>query len=122
MVHAPIRHIGTATCVTASLTAVLETGHAACDNKEVVWRKARDVVATLAVLAVLFGMIMALNPRVHERFAELTANVQGRESLAPVQNAAYAAVSIGSDYAADNPFLFSFLVVAVVLFMLMLRS
>jgi hypothetical protein len=39
-----------------------------------------------------------------------------------VQNAANAALSIGTDYAADNPFLFSFLVAAVVLFMLMLRS
>ena len=77
---------------------------------------------TLAVLAVLFGMLMAINPRVHERFAELTANMQGRESLGPVQNAAYAAMSIGSDYASGNPFLFSFLVVAVVLFMLMVRS
>ena len=86
------------------------------------WRKARDLAATLAVLAALFGMVMAINPRVRERFAELTTGVQGRESLGPVQNAAYAAVSIGSDYAADNPFLFSFLVVAVVLFMLMLRS
>lgn len=91
-------------------------------SKEVVWKKVRDVAATLAVLVVLFGMIMAINPRVHERFAELTANVRGPESLGPVQNAAYAALSIGSDYAADNPYLFSFLVVAVVLFMLMLRS
>ena len=86
------------------------------------WRKGRDVAATLAVLAVLFAMLMAINPRVHERFAELTSSVQERESLGPIQNLAYAAVSIGSDYAADNPFLFSFLVVAVVLFMLMFRS
>ena len=79
-------------------------------------------MATLAVLAVMFAMIMALNPRVHDRFAELTTSVQGRESLGPLQNAAYAAVSIGADYAADNPYLFSFLVVAALLFMLMLRS
>jgi hypothetical protein len=91
-------------------------------DKEVVLRKIRDLAATLAVLLVLFGMLMAINPRVHERFAELTTSVQGRESFGPVRNAAYAAVSIGSDYAAGNPFLFSFLVVAVVLFMLMLRS
>lgn len=85
-------------------------------------KKLRDVAVTLAVLTVLFGMLLALSPRVHERFAELTSGVQGRESLGPVQNAAYAAMSIGSDYAAGNPYLFSFLVVAVVLFMLMLRS
>ena len=91
-------------------------------RKEVVLKKVRDLAATLAVLVVLFGMLMAINPRVREQFGEMTRSVQGRESLGPVQNAAYAAVSIGSDYAADNPFLFSFLVAAVVLFMLMLRS
>lgn len=91
-------------------------------RKEVVLKKLRDIAVTLAVLAVLFGTLLALSPRVHERFAELTTSVQGRESLGPVQNAAYAAMSIGSDYASDNPYLFSFLVVAVVLFMLMLRS
>jgi hypothetical protein len=87
-----------------------------------VLKKVRDLVATLAVLAVLFGMLMAINPRVQERFAEMTANMQGRESFGPMQSAAYAAMSIGSGYASDNPFLFSFLVVAVVLFMLMVRS
>ena len=89
---------------------------------KVVWKKARDLAATLAVLAVLFGILMAVNPRVREQFAAMTSTAHDRESLGPVQNAAYAAVSIGSDYASDNPFLFSFLVVAVVLFMLMLRS
>jgi len=90
-----------------------------------VWKKARDLGATLAVLAVLFGMLMAINPRVRERFGEMTANVQGGHvdsSLGPVSNAASAAMSIGSDYASDNPFLFAFLVAAVVLFMLMLRN
>ena len=89
------------------------------------WKKLRDLVATLAVLGVLFAMLMAINPRVRERFGDMTASVQGRDmnsSIGPVSNAAYAAMSIGSDYAADNPFLFAFLVVAVVLFMLMLRN
>lgn len=88
---------------------------------KVVWKKARDFAFTLAVLAGPFGTLMAVNPRVREQFAQMTS-VQGRESLGPVRNAAYAAVSVGSDYAADNPFLFSFLVAAAVLFMLMLRS
>ena len=92
---------------------------------KVVWKRLRDLAVTLAVLAVLFAMLMAINPRVRERFAEMTASVQGRDmnsSVGPVSNAAYAAMSIGSDYASDNPYLFSFLVVAVVLFMLMVRS
>jgi hypothetical protein len=92
---------------------------------KVVWKRVRDLAATLAVLAVLFAMLMAINPRVRERFAEMTATVQGRDmnsSIGPVGKAAQAAMSIGSDYASDNPFLFAFLVVAVILFMLMLRS
>ena len=77
------------------------------------------------MLIVLFGMLMAINPRVRERFGEMTTSVQASgvdSSLGPVGNAAHAAMAIGTDYASDNPVLFSFLVVAVVLFMLMLRS
>ena len=58
-------------------------------------------------------------------FSEMMTTNVGRDmnsSLGPVGNAAYAAMSIGTDYAAGNPFLFSFLVVAAILFMLMLRS
>jgi hypothetical protein len=91
-------------------------------HREVVLKKVRDLALTLAVLVVLFGMLMAINPRVRDQFHQATSSVQGSESLGPVQNAANAALSIGTDYAADNPFLFSFLVAAVVLFMLMLRS
>ena len=83
------------------------------------------MAATLAVLVVLFGMLMAINPRVRERFGEMTTSVQSRDvnsSLGPVSNAAHAAMSIGSDYATDNPVLFSFLVVAALLLVLMLRS
>ncbi len=91
---------------------------------KVVLKKVRDLAATLAVLAVLFGMLLAINPRVREKFAGMmsTRGTDMNSSLGPVSNAAYAAMSIGSDYASDNPFLFSFLVVAVVLFMLMVRS
>ena len=109
----------------AVLTGVLRTGTVLATRTRVVWNKVRDVGATLAALAVVFGMLMTINPRVRERFSEMmTANV-GRDvnsSLGPVSSAAYAAMSIGTDYAAGNPFLFSFLVVAVILFMLMARS
>jgi hypothetical protein len=91
----------------------------------VVGKKTRELGVTLAVLAMLFGMLMVINPQVRERFSDMTASVQSGNvdsSIGPVSNAAYAVMSIGSDYAADNPLLFSFLVVAVILFMLMLRS
>ena len=71
-------------------------------------------------------MLLAINPRVRERFGEITASVQGRDmnsSLGPVSNAATCRhVDWKSDYASDNPVLFSFLVVAAVLFVLMLRT
>ena len=94
-------------------------------SKKVVLKKVRDLAATLAMLVVLFGLMMAFNPRMRERFGDMTMSVQGRDvnaSFGPLGNAAYAAMSIGQDYAIDNPILFSFLVVAVVLFMLMLRT
>jgi hypothetical protein len=93
--------------------------------RKVVWKKVRELAVTLAVLGVLFAMLMAINPRVREHFGEMTASVQGGDmnsSIGSVSNAAHAATSIGSDYAAGNPFLFAFLVVAIVLFMMMLRS
>jgi len=118
----PFRNTKRATRVVASLRGVPQTGHDACHTKDVVLKKVQDLAAALAVLAVLFGTLMVINPRVREQFSEMTTNVQGRESLGPVQNAAYAVMSIGADYASDNPFLFTFLVAAVVLFMLMVRS
>jgi len=107
------------------LGAHCKQGTPLATSKEVVLKKVRDLAATLAVLVVLFGMLMAINPRVRERFGEMTTSVQGRDvnsSLGPLGNAAHAAMSIGQDYAVDNPILFSFLVVAVVLFMMMLRT
>jgi hypothetical protein len=90
--------------------------------KEVVLKKVRDLCVTLAVLVLLFGILLAINPRVHDKFAELTSGVQGGDSFAPVQNAAYAALSVGSDYAAGNPVLFWFVIAAALLFMMMLRT
>ena len=36
-------------------------------GKKVVLKKVRDLAATLAVLGVLFGLLMAINPRVREQ-------------------------------------------------------
>ena len=107
------------------LAALHKQGTVLATSTEVVLKKVRDLAATLAVLAVLFGMLMAINPRVRERFGEMTMSMQGGDmnsSFGPVGNAAAAAMSIGSDFAAANPFLFSFLVVAAILFTLMLRT
>jgi hypothetical protein len=85
----------------------------------------KDFAATLALLIVLFGMLMLIDPRVREQFGRLTGEVRSQQWNAPdgpIGNAANAALTITSGYAVDNPFLFSFAVVAVVIFMLMLRT
>jgi hypothetical protein len=90
--------------------------------KEVVLKRVRDLVVTLAVLVLLFAMLAAINPRVREHFHEMTAEMQGRQIESSFGSAASAAAAVGASYAGDNPFLLSFLVVAVVLFMAMLRT
>ena len=88
-------------------------------------RRFRDLATALAVLIVLFGILTLINPRVRERVGEVTGGVQSQEwsaSGAPIGDAALGAVAVTSGYAADKPFLFSFLIVAVVLFLLMVRT
>jgi hypothetical protein len=89
-----------------------------------VLRRLRDLAATLAVLMVVFGTLMAFNPQVRERAVSMTGDLQHqgwRASASPVGNMAAAVVAVTSDYAAESPILFSFLVAAAVLFMLMVR-
>ena len=120
-----MRHTTGTTAVNAALTRTLETGHADCEEYGAVLRTFRDLAATLVVLIALFGTLMLIDPRVREQFGQITGEVQGQGWSAPegpIGSAAEAAVSITSNYASDNPFLFSFAVVAVVIFMLMLRT
>jgi hypothetical protein len=88
-------------------------------------RRIRDVVVTLAVLAVLFGLLMAVNPQVRERMGHMTGDVQSQQWEASdevVGSFVRSAVATTSNYATDNPFLFPFVAVAAVLFVLMLRT
>jgi RecA/RadA recombinase len=87
-------------------------------------RKLRDLAATLAVLVVLFGTLMVFSPQVRNRAVAMTGDVQSQgwsSSASPVGHMAAAVVAVTSDYAAQNPILFSFLVAAAVLFVLMVR-
>jgi hypothetical protein len=88
-------------------------------------RRLRDFATALAVLILLFGILTVINPRVRERVGEVTGDVRSQawsESSEPLSNAASGALAVTSGYATDNPFLFSFLLVAVVLFLLMVRT
>ena len=87
-------------------------------------RRIRDLVCTVATLVVLFGLLTAFNPRVRGRLADLTGGT-GQQWTEPGQAVGNVVVATGemvSGYAADNTYLFFFLVVAVVMLILMLRT
>lgn len=88
------------------------------------WKKLRDLGATVVVLIVLFAMLVLINPRMREQvnqFSQATPAEQWNSS-GPVADVALAVVAVTSDFAADNPFMFAFAIVAAVLFVLMLRT
>ena len=85
-------------------------------------KRLRNASATLAMLAVLFGLLLAINPRVRESAGQISGDVQSQQWQASTGSAAASAMSMTSYYASDNPYLFSFLLVAGVLFVLMLRT
>lgn len=88
-------------------------------------RKIRDLVVTLAALFALFLMLVSINPRLRDRAGELTGGVTNQQwdaSRSAAGNAMTSIVAVSSGYANDNVYLFAFLVGAVVLFVLMLRT
>jgi len=88
-------------------------------------KRIRDLAGTLAVLLVLFGVLMSIDPRVRDRAGEFATDIRSDEWSSPrgtLSNIAWSAVAIVTNYAADNTYLFAFLVVAGVLLLLMLRT
>lgn len=89
------------------------------------FRRVRDLITALAVLVAVLGILTLINPRVRESVGQVTTGVQSQGwsgASAPIGNAAHGVVSVTSGYAVDNPFLFSFMVAAVVMFLLMVRT
>lgn len=85
----------------------------------------RDLAGTIAVLIVLFGVLISINPRVRDRAGALAVDMRSDEwsaSQGAISNVVGSVVAIVSGYAADNTYLFSFLIVAGVLLLLMLRT
>ena len=88
-------------------------------------RKIRDLVVTLAALFVLFTMLLSISPQLRDRTAEFTGGSSSQQwgaSGGALGQTAESVFAIASGYAADNVYLFAFLVVATVLFVLMLRT
>ena len=85
-------------------------------------RRIRDLAASLAVLLFIFVMLTIISPQVRERVSAGAGSREWQTSSGAVTHAAVSAFAITSSYAADNTYLFSFLVVAVVMLVLMLRT
>jgi hypothetical protein len=85
-------------------------------------RRIRDLAMSIAALLFLFAMLTIISPQVRERVSADGGSREWQASSGAVTHAAVSAFAITSSYAADNTYLFSFLVVAVVMFVLMLRT
>ena len=89
-------------------------------------RRVRDLVVTIAVLMVLFVALVSIDPRIRERAGDLSSGRISQQdwnaSSGAVEKAMSSVMTVTSAFATDNTYLFSFLVVAVVLFVLMLRT
>lgn len=73
----------------------------------------------------MLGILTLINPRMRESVGQVTSGVQHQgwsQTSAPIETAAHGVLSTTSGYAVDNPYLFSFMVAAVVLFLLMVRT
>jgi hypothetical protein len=87
-------------------------------------RRFRDAAGTTAVLLVLFGMLIAINPTVRERVTQFAGGnadhwfVPGRI----VSDVMVSTSATAFSYAADNSYMVFFLIVAGLLFILMLRT
>ena len=102
-----------------------QTGHRDCEDQGSVFRRLRDLLTALAVLIAVLGVLTLMNSRMRERVGEVTSGIQTEgwsNTSAPIGTAAHGVFSITSGYAAANPLMFSFMIVAVVMFHLMVRT
>jgi hypothetical protein len=88
-------------------------------------RQLRDIVMSLTALLLLGLMLISINPRLRERASEFGGaggSQQMDAARGVIGHAMEKTLGLTSGYAADNTYLFVFLVVACVLFVLMLRT
>ena len=87
-------------------------------------RKVRDFGITVVVLTILFGILWLTSPLVREHVTRISGQTQTQgwqSSAGPISNAAMGALAITSGFAGDNPVMFAFMIVAVVLFVFMVK-
>jgi hypothetical protein len=85
-------------------------------------KRLRETVLALVALGVMLVTLVSINPRVRERAGDVTSSIQWDTSSSAVQHTFDSVVTAMSSYAGDNVYLFTFLVAACLLFVLMLRT
>jgi hypothetical protein len=81
----------------------------------------RDVVVTGIALTVLITILLAINPQLREETAEVVFDAQFDTLRSVVNQVAASTFGTALGYAGDNTYLFTFLVAACVLVVLMVK-
>ena len=85
----------------------------------------RDIIGSIVVLLVLFGVLIAINPAVRDWAGGFAGAGRGQQLGGVAQGVGKVLHTAGLatlSYAGDNPILFGFAVVSVLMFGLMLRT
>jgi len=88
-------------------------------------RKARDLIAQILTVAVLLAVVVLTSGRSRHGIDRFPGSFEELRASAPVAaftTAAAGPISLIRDFRADNPILFVFLIVAIVMVVLMLRT
>ena len=86
-------------------------------------KRIRDLVATIVSLLIILAVLVRFSPEVRDRVKLMTSSTQEwSEQGNFVQHVVVSASSMATGFASDNTYLFSFVVVAVVILALMLRT
>jgi hypothetical protein len=86
-------------------------------------RRIRDLVATIVTLLIIFAVLIRFSPEVRDRAKQFVSSSQEWSAQGNfARHTVVTASSYASGWASDNTYLFSLVVVAVVLLALMLRT
>jgi hypothetical protein len=88
-------------------------------------RKARDLIAQILTVAVLLAVVVLSSGRSRhglDRFPGSFGELRASAPVAAFTTAAAGPIGLIRDFRADNPILFVFLIVAIVMVVLMLRT
>lgn len=84
-------------------------------------RRLRDLTLTICTLVVLFGLLVSSNTDLRQRTEQVVLNGQWDSVTGTLRNAIEAGSSMLFGYAGDHVYQFTYLVAAVLFFVLMIK-